>query len=137
MTALAVTNLSCLKLTRTAIKAGKQKRQLVIGYKTIISQNRLRRTKKRGSCRALKPIPPKKTFGLRSAQPKKKPPIRATILKKVYSWRTSTTRLEPILWQKAENKNCTSPAACYSKAVTRPARKTICIFFEISPAEIF
>jgi hypothetical protein len=47
MTALAVPNLSCLKLTRTAIKAGKQKRQLVIGYKAIIPQNRLRRSNKK------------------------------------------------------------------------------------------
>jgi hypothetical protein len=112
-------------LTRTAIKAGKQKRQLVIGYKTIISQNRLRRTKKRGSCRALKPIPPKKTFGLRSAQPKKKPPIRATILKKVYSWRTSTTRLEPILWQKVENlKRERQPRRLFQQSCNAPRQKT-------------
>jgi len=46
MTALVVTNLSCLKLTRTAIKADKQKRQLVIGYTLIVpNQNRQWRLK--------------------------------------------------------------------------------------------
>ena len=54
-----------------------------------------------------------------------------------YVWRTSTTRLEPILCQKAEHENCTSPAACSSKAVTRPARKTSLCIFGFLPPPIF
>ena len=44
-------------------------------------------TKKRGSCRAQILIPPLKTSGPRSARPKKKPPLRATIPRKVSFWR--------------------------------------------------
>jgi hypothetical protein len=42
-------------------------------------------------------IPPKKTSGLRSARPKKKPPIWATKSQKVPFWWLSTRKLEPIL----------------------------------------
>ena len=43
--------------------------------------------------------PPKKTSGSHCVRAKKKPPMRATILKFVHCWRNSTTALEPILAQ--------------------------------------
>ena len=47
-------------------------------------------------------IPPKKTSGSHCVRAKKKPPMRATILKFVHCWRNSTTALEPFLAQKFE-----------------------------------
>jgi len=68
--------------------------------------------------------PPKKTSGLRSAQPKKKPPDRATISNFVPKWWLSTRKLEPILTDSYEVNTCKlSPDACSSKAGTRPDRK--------------
>ena len=54
--------------------------------------------------------PPKKTSGSHCVRAKKKPPMRATILKFVHCWRNSTTALEPILAQKFERRAGRRPA---------------------------
>ena len=55
------------------------------------------------------------------------------VSQKVAIWCLSTTSLEPI----SSKMPKLSPVAWHGRAVLRPARKTLCIFFEISPAEIF
>ena len=80
-------------------------------------------------------LPPLKILGFCSAKPKKKPPMRATISEKVSFWCPCTTRLEPILRKNAE-KHKPRRLACAS-ARCAPPEKTLCIFFEISPAKIF
>ena len=49
------------------------------------------------------------------------------------SWWNFTTPLEPIL---AQNANSLSRAVCPAK-LDAPHQKTLCIFFEISPAVIY
>ena len=75
--------------------------------------------------------PPRKTFGLRSAQPKKKPPVRATISSKSPKWSDFLNSLEPILPQKTD----VSRAACVRSRTLRPTRKTLLLFLRFSPAE--
>ena len=90
---------------------------------------RLRRTKKRGSRRAPNLISPLKTSGLRSAQPKKKPPMRATISLKILSWCDFTKPLEPILARSAE-----APPPVPAKLERAPPEKPFA-FLRFPPAE--
>jgi len=87
----------------------------------ILPEIRLRRTAKKAR---LLPRPssdsPKKTSGLRSAQPKKKPPMRATISKKVCYWRSSTTKLEPILSETADEHK---PRRLFQRSWNAPRQK--------------
>ena len=74
--------------------------------------------------------PPKKTSGSHYVRAKKKPPVWATILRKVSNWRDSTPTLEPILAQKFERRAGRRP--------TQPKNPPpFELFLEISPAEIF
>ena len=76
---------------------------------------------------------PPRTSGLRSAQPKKKPPDWATFLKIVFYWWISTTSLEPISSKISERK--LSPEPREPKGSPPHAKKPL--HFLISPAEIF
>ena len=55
------------------------------------------------------------------------------ILAGILLWWNFTTPLEPIL---AQNANSLSRAVCPAK-LDAPHQKTLCIFFEISPAVIY
>ena len=78
---------------------------------------------------------PLKTSGLRSAQPKKKERKCAQISRKVRSWWNFTTPLEPILRKNAEPSQAPPPSG--QVCPLRPAQKTLCIFFAISPRRDF
>ena len=78
-------------------------------------------------------IPPRKAFGLRSAQPMKKPPSRATIPIFFPKWCSFTKPLEPILARSTKAQPC----RLRGQARARPTRKPpLDSFSEISPRRI-
>ena len=94
-----------------------------------------RKQKSTPTCRSgnFKP-PPRKAAGFCCAKPKKKPPSRATISVLVPIWCECTTKFEPILSKMAKAQ----PRRLAGKSARcAPPEKPLCIFFEISPAEIF
>jgi hypothetical protein len=70
-------------------------------------------------------LTPLKTFGICSANPKKKGRFRARFPKIVRIWLIFTTKLEPI----SSKMPKVQPRRLARQAVLRPARKTLCIFF--------
>ena len=101
---------------------------------------------RRGACRLRRPktikcasllalqisFPPRKTAGWRYAPPEKKPPQRAAISVVLPFWCNFTLSREP-----SSSGTVSEPRRLCGQARTRPTRKTLCIFFEVSPAVIF
>jgi len=79
-------------------------------------------------------IPPRKTFGSRSAQPMKKERKCAPFPRKIAIWCSFTKPLEPILARSVKAQPC----RLRGQARARPTRKPpLDSFFEIPPAVFF
>ena len=87
-------------------------------------------------CTAISSFLPKKTSGLRSARPKKKPPIRATIFAPVSIWWLCIPKLEPILARSAEAQPRRTSSG-QARAAPRQKKPSLALFLRFPPAVFF
>ena len=128
MTALVVTNSSCLKLSRTAIKADKQKTTRWIGYKSILPEtaNGGLKTKKAQPTAAQEISPPSENIWFLLRKTKEK-----------IARMGDNSDFSQILVEFYNEARTHFQEKCWA-GNARPARKTIlCIFWVLPPPNFF